>query len=65
MQNHRPGRRLATYRAWLAACIALSVTMLCCIPFAATAPRDPAVILPGVGVLLGWWAGGRRSSGHG
>lgn len=52
-------RRLAVYRAWLVVSVALAVCVLLLWPatlFTYGGRHQPALVLPAVGALLGWWA---------
>lgn len=53
-----PARRLAIYRAWLLPLVFFTVVLITVIPVAILdrGMHDPGVVLPGVGVLLAWWA---------
>lgn len=55
--NPRARRRLAVYRAWLMVSVVLAVCLLLLVPPAlyTYGPHDPAVVLPAVGLLIGWW----------
>lgn len=49
-------QRLAIYRAWLMVCTALTVSLIAfAVPTFTADPHDPTVVLPSVGILLGWW----------
>lgn len=53
-----PARRLVVYRLWLMALTACSVALVTVVPVAILARDlcDPAPVLAGAGVLLGWLA---------
>lgn len=50
-------RRLAVYRAWLMPFVFFTVVLILVVPVAILdrGMHDPSVVLPSVGVLLGWW----------
>jgi hypothetical protein len=53
-----PRRRLAVYRGWLLLNTVLAVCLVLLVPPALFARgfHDPMVVLPGVGLLIGWWS---------
>ncbi|MFI6304253.1 hypothetical protein ACIBCH_20475 [Amycolatopsis thailandensis] len=64
MTRRTPARRLAVYRAWLAAFIACTTVLITVGPVAvinrgelglAGALHDPSLVVPAVVLLLAWW----------
>lgn len=56
MTRRSPARQLAIYRVWLMACTALTVSLIAfAVPTFTADPHNPMVVLPSVGLLLGWW----------
>ncbi|MGH2868232.1 MAG: hypothetical protein ACRDNK_11790 [Solirubrobacteraceae bacterium] len=55
--NARARRRLAVYRGWLMVSVVLAVFLILLVPpeLVTYGPHDPAVVLPAIGALLGWW----------